>query len=97
MSNAIVWIVLGAVEDGSLGEGSSGGGVGSVGADLDAPTTRCLRFLTSLVDREWESRDARSAAVSSLVKATVLNVGNLHGLDIGGEDVARWLGVQLDG
>ena len=63
--------------------------------ELDERTQHCLRFLTSLtVGRDAISDDSRRAVVGNVCEAARINLQLEHGIDLGGDQIARWLGVS---
>ena len=100
LCNTVVWILLGAAEDGVFDRLRLPCEAARPPPDslrvatdlLDAPTLCCLRFLTSLV--VGKSSHATDAA-RKLLDAAKLNLQAEHGLNLPAERLANWLGVDV--
>ena len=104
LSNAIVWILLGAAEDGTFDALRMASAqhrtqadldnVSRLDSQLDARTGHCLRFLASLVaGREYATGAARHAMLTNLCKAARINLQLEHGLNVDETHIACWLGL----
>jgi hypothetical protein len=97
ISNTVVWVLLGAAEDGALDTLRVGSDEQQPVADVLEPRTqRCVRYLSSLIvgGMHWESAAARAQVMSDLVEAAALNLQLEHGINVASSSVARWLGVD---
>jgi hypothetical protein len=96
LSNTVVWVLLGAAENGHLESLRFASPLQSSGEQTDEAleprTLRCVRFLTSLVvEQEWPTPQARCDVARSLVEAARINLKLEHALDVSREQLALWL------
>ena len=98
LSNTIVWLLLGAAEDGKLEPLRLATPAQQLASEvLDPRTLRCVQFLSSLiVGMPWERTAARTQVVRDLVEAAVLNLQLEHALTIERGTVAAWLDVEVN-
>lgn len=106
LSNTVVWVLLGAAEEGVLDDlrdcnhaeapAAMGRGHTAAHADalLEARTLRCARFLTGLIlSKPGLAAERQRQIVDSLISAAQINLNLEHSIDVPLGVLVEWLGV----